>query len=144
LNSNFGKFDQVTKEDRERALEQYQRRQERQYLIGKIIVYTIATIHIISTLISAIIDFSLFSFVIQLALGIALFAGVTWVRYLFVLGAGLSIFIGLALVSEGYLSEVSPGFIGLFAVQMIYPIIASVLLLAHSGVKEFLYSQKNG
>lgn len=144
INPNFGRFDSETKEDREREFERFEVRQQQQYRIGHIIVYSIASIHMISTIVSAFISFNFISFIIQLVLVIALFAGVTWVRYIFVVGAVLSIFIGFTIFASGYGSEMPSGLVWFLVVQMVYSAGASVLLLAHSGVKEFLYAQKNG
>lgn len=143
-NPNFGRFDRETKEDREREFEQFEVRQQRQYRLGQIIVYSIASIHVISTIVSAFISFNFISFIIQFVLVIALFAGVTWVRYLFAVGAVLSILMGCTLLASGYVSQLSTGFVWILVIQMFYSAGASVLLLAHSGVKEFLYEQKNG
>ncbi|XEC95565.1 hypothetical protein AB6A23_03045 [Paenibacillus tarimensis] len=141
---NFGKFENESKEERERGYQQFQRRQERQYKIGKAIVFTIASIQIISAVISAFFEFRFLVLLIQVGLGIALFAGVAWVRYVFVCFGAVNLLLGFILLLGGYASEMTVGQIWLVVTLMVYAALASILLLKNSGVKEFLYSQKNG
>lgn len=140
---NFGQFDSETKEEREREYERYLKRQARQYTAGKVIVFTIAVLNIVNAIFSAFLDFNFIAFIIQVIISIALVAGVTWVRYLFVVGSVLSILFNFMLLA-GWDESYTSGIAILIAVQMVYAITSCLLLIKSNAVSEFLYSQKNG
>ncbi|RXZ80639.1 MerR family transcriptional regulator [Paenibacillaceae bacterium] len=142
---NFGRLDPESKEDRERQYNEFIARQERQFQMGKIIVYTIGVIHIISALVSAVSDFNLFSLILQIAIAIALLAGVTWVRYFYVFGAVITLLGCLFVLFDGEIMGMLPAWIIVWIiVQMVYSVAASILLLRSQAVSDFLYAQKNG
>lgn len=100
INPNFGRWERETKEDREREYQRFKAYQERQFRIGRIIVYVIAFLQLTSTIVSAWTDFNVFTFLLSIALTIALVAGVSWVRYFFIFSAAITLFLGiLALTS---------------------------------------------
>ncbi|BBH20065.1 hypothetical protein Back11_14100 [Paenibacillus baekrokdamisoli] len=144
IDPDFGRFDSESKEEREHQYNLYLAKQKRQYRLGQIIVSSISIINVISALISAFVNFSFFSLLIQVIVSIALFAGVTWIRYLFVVGAVLSIILNLMLLTSEYVSMMTQGLMIVTVFQMIYAALASFLLLKSNSVSEFLYSQKNG
>lgn len=145
ITPNFGQFDSVTKEEREQEYERYLERQQRQFKLGRIIVYTIAILNIVAALISAVVDVNIFSLIIQLALSIALIAGVSWVRYLFVVGAGLSTLFTFIHLLEGLNeSYMTGGLAAVLLLQIAYSIASCILLLRSNAVSDFLYAQKNG
>lgn len=143
VHPDFGKFEAGTKEDRTRAYEQFMERQQRRYRLGKAIVFTIAALNVVFSLISAVLELRLFSLLIQIALSVALFMGVTWVRYLFVFGAALQIFLALNLLLHAG-AALPAGWIAVIVVQMIVAGVSGALLLFSSAVSDFLYTQKNG
>ncbi|QMV41221.1 helix-turn-helix domain-containing protein [Cohnella cholangitidis] len=145
ITPNFGQYDSETKEEREREYERYLKRQKRQYAMGKAIVFTIAGINVVSTILSSFVQFNLFALIIQVALSIALVAGVTWIRYLFAVGAALSVLSHFYVLTGGYDSNLmTAGLAVLIIVQIAYSIAACLLLLINNAVKDFLYAQKNG
>jgi len=149
IHPDFGKFESNTKAEREREYEKFAERQERQFRLGKAIVFTIASLNILFTLLSAFLNFNFFSVIIQIALSIALYMGVAWVRYLFAIGAVLGIFFGIALLVElaGLASSGAavPAWIFILnGVMILFAGASSLLLLFNSAVSEFLYAQKNG
>jgi len=142
---NFGRFDDVTKEEREREYERYLKRQGRRFATGRIIVYAIAGLNVLGALISSFLKFDPITLIIQIALSIALVAGVSWIRYLFAAGAALNVliaFLGLIWVSgeEG----MSVGLALFLAFQIAYSLASCFLLLRSQAVSDFLYAQKNG
>ncbi len=143
ITPNFGKYDSETKEEREQEYNRYLARQERQYTMGRAIVFSIASINVIFAILSAFTDFRFFSLIIQVAMSIALFAGVTWVRYLFVIGSALSILLSFMVIA-GYAAEMPWGVLLLTVIQMGFSAGSAILLLRSNAVSDFLYSQKNG
>lgn len=144
ITPNFGQFDSETKEEREREYENYLKRQKRQFATGKIIVFTIAGLNVANAIISAFVDFNFISLIIQVAISIALVAGVTWIRYLFVIGAALSVFSNLMFLVGWDSSYMTGGLAILIVIQIAYAAAACLLLLKSNAVSDFLYAQKNG
>jgi len=142
---DFGRFDAETKEDREREYELYLKRQGRNFATGRIIVYAIAGFNAVGALASAFLAFNFIVLIVQIALSIALVAGVSWIRYLFAVGAALNalrallgLFLGL---SEGVMTPAF-GIVSVFVLA--YSVAACILLLRSQAVSDFLYKQKNG
>lgn len=136
-------MDNLTKQEREKVLEEFDAKKERQYKAGKVIVVTIALVNIAGTIVSSFINFNLFTLMVQIALSIALLCGVGWVRYFFAIGAALSSF--LILYTLAYAGSSVPAYLVVITViYLVYCIISSIILFASKSVSEFLYSQKNG
>jgi hypothetical protein len=138
------KMDKISSFEKEQAIKEFNLKQERQYKTGKFIVFTIATINIIGSIISAFTNFNLFSLIIQIVLSIALFCGISWVRYLFAIGAALGAFgILYVLIGEGIRPDTPAHVVASIAAYWVYCVISSIVLFASKSVSEFLYSQKN-
>lgn len=136
-------MDNLTEQEREKVLEEFDAKQERQYKRGRIIVFIIAIVNIIGSIVSSFSNFNLFTLIVQIILSIALLCGVSWVRYLFAAGSALgSILMLYALVHAG---PNIPAYLTVIAVTyLIYCIISSIVLFVNKSVSEFLYRQKNG
>lgn len=135
----------LTVKEKEQALKEFERKQEIQYKAGKAIVLTIAAVNIIGTLATAVVKFNFFTVIIQIALSIALFCGVSWVRYLFAAGAALSVFITFAVLTGGTIGAGVPVYTVVITVAYLaYSIASCIVLFASKSVSWFLYSQKNG
>jgi hypothetical protein len=138
-------MDKLTNQEKEQALKEFEQRQEKRYKTGKAIVFTIATVNILGTVATSFGKFNLFSLLIQIALSIALFCGVSWVRYFFAAGAALSVFSMLYLLAGLSSGANIPVLIIVFIVAyMAYGIASSIVLFASKSVSWFLYGQKNG
>ncbi|MCX7708682.1 MAG: hypothetical protein N2484_02415 [Clostridia bacterium] len=138
-------MDELTKQEKEQAIKAFEQRQARQFKFGKAIVFTIAAVNILSALVSAFYNFNLISMIIQIVLSVALFAGISWVRYLFAGGAALSTMIIIyALTSVGFDSGLSVAEIVIVLACLVYSVASCIVLFASKSVSEFLYSQKNG
>lgn len=136
-------MDNLTKQEREKILEEFDEKKERQYKTGKVIVVTIALVNIAGTIVSSFINFNLFTLMVQIALSIALLCGVSWVRYLFAAGSALGAI--LVLYALAHANSVIPFYLTVIAVTyLFYCIISSIILYVSKSVTEFLYSQKNG
>lgn len=135
----------LTDQEKEQALKEFEQRQEKRYKTGKAIVFTIAAVNIIGSIATSFGKFNLFSLLIQIALSIALFCGVSWVRYLFAAGAALSVFSMFYLLTAAAAGANIPVLAIVFIVAyMAYGIASSIVLFASKSVSWFLYGQKNG
>ncbi len=128
---------------REQALAEFEAKQSKRYALGKLIVLTIAILNILFAVLSAVVNFNIFTLLIQIALSIALFAGVVWVRYLFAIGSALGALLSFYLLMVQIGDR--PAWITVFLViYMAFHITCCILLLSNKCVKDFLYAQKNG
>ncbi|WP_165861270.1 helix-turn-helix domain-containing protein [Paenibacillus paeoniae] len=143
INPNFGKFEQGSKAEREQEYARFMERQANKIKRGRIIVYTIAILHILFSIVSFFLSFNILQLIVQIVLSICLIAGVSWVRYLFATGAAISVFLSVQLI----ILTVSEGLIDLLfytILLVVYSGIGSFLLFKSESVSEFLYTQKNG
>lgn len=137
-------MDNLTQEEKQKAIKEFEAKQVRQYKTGKVIVFMIAAINIIMAFISAFTSFNLLSLIVQVALSIALFMGVSWVRYLFAISSALSVLI-ILFSFVNISSERVPVNVAVVSLIIVaYSVTSTLLLLINKSVSEFLYSQKNG
>ncbi len=131
--------------EEQQVLDELEKNQNRLYKQGKIIVSVIAISNIIGAVVSAFVNFNLLLLIVQIILTIALICGVSWVRYLFAVSAGLNSFLSLSLLF-GYLDfqAVNPAVVTYIVLLLVYSIASCVVLFASKAVSEFLYTQKNG
>lgn len=130
-------------EQREQALREIEILQKKRVLIGKRIVFLIASINIVMTIIYAVMKFNLLLVIIQIVLSISLFFGVTWVRYFMAVVAALdslrSLLTLIVIVGN------SPVWIIIFLFLFLaFNFSSCILLFTNKCVSEFLYFQKNG
>lgn len=138
-------MDKLTEFKKEQALKEFDEKQEKLYKTGKAIVFIIATIEIVSAIFSIFINFNFLTLILRIALSIALFSGVVWVRYFFAASSALSAFlVFFALMSNAAESNIPINIIVYMVFFLIYAIISSILLFTSKSVSEFLYRQKNG
>ncbi len=136
-------------EEKQQMIEHYKKSQDRLYVQGKIIVFVIATLNVIGAIGSAFVDFNIISLIIQIALSISLFCGVSWVRYFFAVGACLSCFYTLYLLLVGIDFSTANSNSGKYLLiaylifMLIYSITSTIVLFKSKSVSEFLYAQKN-
>ncbi len=146
VHPDFGKEDEESKEEKEAGYQEFLSYQERQYKVGKGIVYTLAVLNVLASAGSMVLDFSfrtLFSFVVQIILSVALCWGVGWVRWLFVAGAGLSAAAMLGLLCQPEFWQIGSAFLTVYVlVSLAFSIITALLLIFSKAVREFLYAQK--
>lgn len=128
-------------------LEQFEAQQKKQYRTGKILVYLIAGIHILFRIVSWLVsDFKPLGFVVTFLLAAGLVCGVSWVRYLYIVGDVLSIL--LMIVAIPALVSLEPplplALVLILVVLVVYLIVDIVLMTASKSIKEYMYQRKNG
>ncbi len=129
------------------AVEEYEKNYQKRYKTGKTIVSVIVIINLLATAVSAIIDFNLFTVIFNVAISIALFLGVSWIRYLCSVFCVLDSFLYLYLITNlsSYPQDtLTVSLIVWFAALIIYKIAVAVLIAFNKNVADFLYAQKNG
>jgi hypothetical protein len=127
----------------EKTPEQFQAAQERMYHTGKAIVFTIATLNIILSVISFFTDFDFISLIVQIALSIALYRGVRWVKYLFAAGSVISVILILYAFTSGNF-DMPNVLIGFLIFCLIFSVFSAIFLFVSKSVSAFLYAQRNG
>ncbi len=155
VNPDFSRFDTESRAEKDAAFAEYEERQADLYIWGRRIVIAIAAVNVVLSLIyNVVASFNLIGLVTDIVFSALLVCGVNWVRYLFIASDAFSVISCFTVVIElfkydGYGAEIS------FSSQDVFLIVYSVLifikssvcaylLLAHKGVHEFLYAQRNG
>jgi hypothetical protein len=134
-------MDKITEREKEIALMRFEAGQKKKYRTGMAIVVTIASINIILSLISFLVNFNIVSLIIQVSLSVALFCGVTWVRYLFAIIDVFYVFALLVLLREFGYAPIE--LIIISVTLLLYYTISCIVLFASKSVSEFLYSKSN-
>ncbi len=122
---------------------------EKQERRGMILVAIVALINILTPTLQMILDFKLTTLLLFIAaalLSAGLFSGITWIRILFALTAGVSVLRNLFFLLGGVIefSNDSVWLIILLIIQIVYSVFACLTLLFSKPVKDFLYRRKNG
>jgi len=148
IRPDFARFDPETEQEKKDALESFEQQQTRLYRTGKIIVFVIATVNVVGTVVSSFINFNFFTLVVQIALSIALYMGVSWVRYFFAVSgaitAALNLYMLNIIMGESGAAAEHPAVAAFLGVYTVYAIASCIILFKSRGVSEFLYAQKNG
>lgn len=146
ISPDFGRMDSESREEKQRAFEEYEARQKSRYETGKRLVYLTAGIYTVYGLLDLILNFSfggIISFCVEIGLSIALCCGVRWVRWWLAIGNLLSSFLLLLLAFEAAPEGLPGWFWAFWAVSIAASIITAVLLIWNKSVREFLYQQAN-
>lgn len=131
--------------EKEQLKREYEQRQDKRYADGQRIIFWIATINIAGSVLLFFFRFNFISMIIQICLSIALYRGVSWVRYLFAIGAALSVFATLGIIfGEDFGVGIAGWLMLLLFVELVYHVASAVILFTNRSVSEFLYEQKNG
>lgn len=153
LNPHFGRFDGITQQERAQEYARFQARQRSQIQHGKIIVSVIAIAEVVLQFLVLILAFSsnesgsVFSLILAGVLSVALFMGVRWVRWAWVIISAIWVLASLSVIPEMFSAEFwsyAPAYGVVFCILFLYRIVSSVLLFASKSVSEFFYVQKNG
>lgn len=137
------------KEEKQEDWESFEEKQTRLYERGRKLVYLIAGVNIVCTVISFFMDYNLISFCINIALAIALMCGVTWVRYFYVVTGAINVLLLVMILFQADYSNASisglPWLSVLYSVVSIgYLVAVPVVLLKSKSVEEFMYRRRNG
>ena len=128
-------------------LEQFEIRQKKQYRTGKMLVYLLAGIHILFRIMTWLTsgDFKPVGFVVTFLMAAGLVCGVSWVRYLYIVGDVLSILLVIvAIPALASLESLPPALVLILLVMVIYLIVDLVLMVASKSIKEYMYRRRNG
>lgn len=139
---------EVTAEEKQRLIEKHNKSQKRLYMRGKIIVYIIAIINLVDTVITAFTNFNLIVLIISLALTIALLCGVTWVKYFYAITYTLCYIIYLYALSSKELQLMEDGsnkttLIVRLVILTCYTIVTSIVLFKSKAVSEYMYAKRS-
>lgn len=136
----------LSKEQKEELLREYNLKAEKRYKLGKIIVAAIAITNVVITLLSNIIgSFNVINVIIQVAFSVALFMGVRWVKWLFIVGSVLSVLLAFYIffTSMDILNNTALIWnVTVLIATLIEAVVAGIMLIFSKSVAEFLYDQR--
>lgn len=117
---------------------------EKRERLGKVLVGSIAAVHLIGPVLQLLFDFklsSLLTFILAGLLSLGLWNGIRWIRLLFAAVSGLSVLYTLYLLLGGGIDFNGGAFwiVLLLILQLAYSAAACLLLLFSKSIKEFLY-----
>lgn len=149
---DFSRFEAMSQEEKERALQEFMARDDEQLKRGRTILLVFIALQSVSVLISLVfaVDFlsNFIAAAITFLLMVLLYKGYTAVRYFFVVCNVI------AIIEECYLltcigwTSSSRGSVILFLVLTLLSILLQlatcILFLASKSVKKFMYSRRNG
>lgn len=138
--------EQVLDAEKQAALEQFETRQKKQYRTGKILVYLIAGIHILSRIVTWLIsgDFKPVGFAVTFLLAAGLICGISWVRYLYIVGDVLLILLVIVAIALASLELLPLAPVLILVVIVVYLIVELVLMATSKSIKEYMYQRRNG
>jgi hypothetical protein len=148
--------DELTPQEKEEAINNFYNKQNKMCRNGRIMVSVIITVNFVMILIWLSIIINIFGGALSdllsiqlikwwiipmlsyILLSIALYGGVTWVRYLFAVSAIIAVIISLSLRVE-----ISPMYVIFLVMNAIYSTGCAIILFKSKSISEFLYAQKN-
>lgn len=137
-------MEDLTIAQKDQALTEFDIWQKKRVSIGKVIVFTIALLNIImSVIFFAVLDFKIIPLIIEIALSISLFFSVTWVRYFMASMAAIDSLRSIL----GFIAVVaySPVWLIIFLVSYIaFNLTSCIMLFTNKCVSEYLYFRKHG
>ena len=136
-------MDNLTPEQKEQALMEFEAKQEKRYAIGKTIIIFVVIMDIVLSVFSAIINLNIFTLIISIVFSIMLVSGQPVVRYLFAVKSVLNIIVISYVLTSGEIILPTWAVVVLMA-QLAYCIASSVLLFVSQCVTEYMYAKKNG
>lgn len=136
-------------EKQDAELDQFAETQRRIFKRGKLLVYLIAGINILSDIINIYIsrEFHLIEFVIHVALAAALIYGITWVRYLYAVVGVLTILSIIPALPELvrliHMSAISGVYILILMLPICFIAASAMILIFSKSVKEYMYTKNS-
>lgn len=149
MESNWQEHEEEAVSDagQEAELEEFEARQRRMYERGKILVYLIAGVDILFSIITPFLsgEFKPGRFAVHLLLSIGLICGFSWVRYLNIAGGILSILMVIMAIPQLLqLPQVPVGPVLVLVLVTLYCIVSTALLIFSKSIKEYLYQRRAG
>jgi len=140
-------MENLTAIQKEQDLKNFEIKQNRRLLIGKIIVL----MTIISSILIVFIDLiifnnfnflNIFDIVANVIFSLLLYLGIVWIKYLFVVFAAYNLYNIVVLFLNLLSYKASLGALIFVSFIILYNFSVCILLLINKYVQEFLYSQK--
>lgn len=153
IKPNFGRMDQESREEKDRAYQAYRKRSENQMRRGRIMTYAIAAACVLLALLVCLQNPGFLNIAlvpIQLIFSVLLCMGYGWVRWLFVVGcinstiSACFFLVYLPQAEAAAAIVISPWLYAHYGLAAVVNIASAVLLIFSKSVREFLYYQKNG
>jgi DNA-binding transcriptional MerR regulator len=145
IQPNFSRFDNITKDEQQKALSEFEAEQKRSYALGRTIVFAIAGLNIAASIVSFIINLNFINLILSVILSGALLLGVSWVRYLFAIGSALSaVMLMVLLFGAGGISSLPVIGVVVLVAYLAFSVASCIVLFKSRSVSDFLYVQKNG
>lgn len=132
-------------DEKDSIISDYEMKQKKLYRRGKLIVTTIAISNVVIEILGSVfVSFNVIQLIVQIAFSIALYWGVRWVRWLFVIGSALNVFFALQMLYFFIdIGESIPILLGVILIlDVVYAVGTGVLLIFSKSVSEFLYGQR--
>ncbi|MBE7031818.1 MAG: hypothetical protein E7401_02515 [Ruminococcaceae bacterium] len=134
----------ISEQDKQKMIDDYKKNAEKRLFQGKMIVYTLAILTFLVTLLSNILySFNLFNIIVRFAMSVALIRGIQWVRWLFVATACLSVFLLVVILPEASGQTISLLNLAIIIVGVVSDILCITFLSFNKSVSEFLYDQSS-
>lgn len=148
VNPNFGRLDEEPVPNAEQALAEYKARQAHRERVGMAIVLAIAAINAVASVVAMILGSNtIIGMIFDLIVSIALIAGRTWARVLFVISSAISLFMGGIVLFEFLrvnpnvdLTAITAIFVSL-GISTVIRIAVIVLLTKNACVHEYMYRE---
>jgi len=136
-------MENLTKEQKEQALQEFNTKKQRQYETGKIIIICVVISDILISALSAVANLNIGILIMSIVLSIMLFTGQPVIRYVFAVKSLINLVFAAYVLTSPEIILPTWGVVILMA-QFAYCIAASVLLFASNCVSEYMYNKKNG
>ena len=122
---------------------EFDKKEKKREHIGKIIVLTISVSNFVAVALNFIVNYSMISTFVSVALTVLFLCGFDWVRVLFAASMAWNA-IWLTFAFFVTLSELKWWLIIIYIILIVFTVTSSALLFASRSVKEYLYVRKNG
>lgn len=135
-------MDKFTKQEQDKALLEYEEKQNKKIFTGKILMIEIIIITLLSPIIMAVIlhsYISLFGFLIEVVFLILLYKGIKWVKYLYAVIFLLSSINNMMVL---YYNNFDLNVNIIIIIFSIIILINSILLFTSKSINEFIYNQR--
>jgi len=134
--------DNLTPEQKERALQEFNAKKQRQFEIGKVIIICVVISDILMSALSAIVNLNIGILIMSIVFSVMLFTGNPVIRYVFAAKSLVNIGVIFYVLTSPEIIVPTWGIVVLMT-QLAYCIAASVLLFVSQCVSEYMYNKNN-
>lgn len=131
----------------ERAISEFNDKQERRYRLGRALVITLGVLHLLNAVVVGFAVFDALRLILQLVPALLLLCGVAWSRYVLASYAVVDATLVLFVVCSQYIHFDDPQknllmvvFVGLY---VLYDVITAALLYLSKAIGLYLYERKH-